>query len=202
MLYRNKDNWPSKRIVANIDCSMYQYIDELMVWNYTEEEQNRNTYWLFNGFQNSSEKSETDHHRRGVYHVSENNIEGFCNTIDKIVNFSCSGNRLENVVEALIIGAKDKSEEEELLFIADNYSDVSDLYKLDELTVPVRVLLTDSEYGVNEHYLEIAYKTGGSVHTSLEDIPSEKLESLKDGQQLQIGKFTYQFFKGKFLKIS
>ena len=201
MLYRNKELWSAKRIVANIDCSMYQYIDELMVWNYSdEEEQKNNTYWLFNGFQNNSKKSETDHHKRGIYNVSKNDVEGFCNTIDKFVNFSCSGNRLENVVEALIIGAENKPENEELLFIADNFSDVSDLHKLDELTVPVRVLLTDSEYGINEHYLEIAYKTGGSVHTVFEDIPSKKLQSLEDGQQLQIGKHAYQFYKGRFLK--
>ena len=203
MLYRNKDQWAAKRIVANIDCSMYPYIDQLMVWNYSDEkEQNNNTYWLFNGFQNNSKKSETDLHRRGVYKVPNNDIEGFCNTIDKIVNFSCSGNRLENVVEALIIGSENKPENEELLFIADNFSDVSDLHKLDELKVPVRVLLTDSKYGVNEHYLEIAYRTGGSIHTIFEDISSEQLQSLEDGQRLQIGKYSYQFFKGKFLKIS
>ena len=203
MLFRNKDNWKQKRIVANIDCSMYQYIDELMVWNYSDEvEQQNNTYWLFNGFQNNSKKSDSGNDRRGIFYVPNNDIEGFCNTVDKIVNFSCSGNRLENVVEALILGAKDKSPDEELLFIADNYSDVSDLYKLKELEVPVRVLLTASEYGVNEHYIEIAYRTGGSVHTTFEDISSEKLKSLEDGQRLQIGKYSYQFFKGKFLKIS
>ncbi len=203
MLYRNKDQWKQKRIVANIDCSMYQYIDELMVWNFTDEaEQENNTYWLFNGFQNNSKPSDSGNDRRGIFYVPNNDIEGFCNTVDKIVNFSCGGNRLENVVEALILGAKDKSPDEELLFIADNYSDVSDLYKLKELEVPVRVLLTASEYGVNEQYLEIAYRTGGSVHTTNEDIPSEKLRSLEDGQQLHIGKYSYQFFKGKFLKIS
>ncbi len=203
MLYRNKDQWKSKRIVANIDCSMYQYIDELMVWNYSDtEEQNNNTYWLFNGFQNNSKPSDSGHDRRGIFNVPNNDVEGFCNTVDKIVNFSCGGNRLENVVEALILGAKDKSPNEELLFIADNYSDVSDLYKLKDLTVPVRVLLTASEYGVNEHYLEIAYRTGGSIHTTDEDFNSERLQSLEDGQQLQIGKYNYQFFKGKFLKTS
>ncbi len=203
MLHRNKDQWKQKRIVANIDCSMYQYIDELMVWNYSdEEEQNNNTYWLFNGFQNNAKKSASGHDRRGIFYVPNNDIEGFCNTIDKIVNFSCGGNRLENVVEALILGAKDISPDEELLFIADNFSDASDLHKLSELSVPVRVLLTDSQFGVNEHYLEIAYRTGGSVHTTFEDIPSDKLKSLKDGEHLQIGNFSYQFFKGKFLKNS
>ncbi len=202
MLYRNKDQWKAKRIVANIDCSMYQYIDELMVWNYTgTEEQKNNTYWLFNGFQNNSKLSDSGHDRRGIFYVANNDIEGFCKTVDKIVNFSCGGNRLENVVEALILGAKDKSPDEELLFIADNYSDVSDLDKLEGLTVPVRVLLTASEYGVNEQYLEIAYRTGGSIHTTNQDFSSDRLKSLKDGEKFQVGKYAYQFFKGKFLKV-
>jgi len=202
MLYRNKDQWKQKRIVANIDCSMYQYIDELLVWNYFEQsEKNNNSYWLFNGFQNNAKKSQTDHHRRGIYEVTKNDVEGFCNTIDKIVNFSCSGNRLENVVEALIIGATDKRPGDELLFIADNYSDVSDLDKLGGLNTPVRVLLTASSYGINEQYLEIAYKTGGSVHTKNEDISKEQLKALKDGDRLRIGKFGYRFLKGRFLKV-
>ncbi len=139
-------------------------------------QEKRCTYWLFNGFQHKENKSQNDHHRRGIYQVTKNDVEGFCNTIDKIVNFSCSGNRLENVVEALIIGAEDKSPEDELLFIADNYSDVSDLDKLSELNTPVRVLLTASSHGINEQYLEIAYKTGGSVHTKDVDISQTKLK--------------------------
>lgn len=202
MLYRNKDQWTAKRIIANIDCSMYQYLDELMVWNYSNEhERNNNTYWLFNGFQNNSKPSDLGNDRRGIFYVPNNDVEGFCKTVDKIVNFSCGGSRLENVVEALILGAKDKSPEEELLFIADNYSDVSDLDKLKELHVPVRVLLTASDYGVNEHYLEIAYRTGGSIHTLHEDIPSRNLQSLRDGEQLHVGKYVYQFFKGRFMKV-
>ncbi|MFT4665344.1 MAG: hypothetical protein ACI8YQ_004362 [Polaribacter sp.] len=202
MLYRNKDQWKQKRIIANIDCSMYQYIDELLVWNYFEEsEKNNNSYWLFNGFKNNDKKSLTDQHRRGIYEVTKNDVEGFCNTIDKIVNFSCSGSRLENVVEALIIGATDKRPEDELLFIADNYSDVSDLHKLSELNTPVRVLLTASSHGINEQYLEIAYQTGGSVHTKDEDISMAQLKALKDGERLKIGRFAYQFLKGRFLKV-
>lgn len=201
MFKRNQSQWKSKRIIANIDCSMYRYIDELMVWNYSDEtEQANNSYWLFNGF-NYKDPETTGHSRRGIFHVPENNVEGFFTTIDKIVNFSCRGSRLENVVEALILGAKGKSADEDLLFIADNYSDVSDLEKLDQLTVPVHVLLTASEYGVNENYLEIAYRTGGSIHTKQEDISAERLKALQDGDRLEIGKHQYRFMMGRFLKV-
>jgi hypothetical protein len=201
MLYRNKDQWPKKRIVANIDCSMYGYIDELLVWNYlNEEEQANNQYFLFNGFNYVGEEH-GQHSRRGIFPVVQNNVQGFFKTIDRIVNFSCRGSRLENVVEALLLGAKDKNQQEDLIFIADNYSDVSDLHLLDQLEVPVHVLLTASEYGVNENYLEIAYRTGGSIHTVSEDINNQQLHALEDGQQLRIGTHTYTFFKGKFLKI-
>ncbi len=201
MFHRNRSQWKNKRIIANIDCSMYQYIDELMVWNFTDEaEQENNSYWLFNGF-NYKDPETTGHSRRGIFHVPENNVEGFFTTIDKIVNFSCRGSRLENVVEALILGAKGKNADEDLLFIADNYSDVSDLDKLPQLKVPVHVLLTDSKYGVNENYLEIAYRTGGSIHTQQEDISAERLKALRDGDRLEIGKHQYRFMMGRFLKV-
>ncbi len=202
ILHRNKDQWKQKRIVANIDCSMYKYIDELMVWNYSnKKEQEGNTYWLFNGF-NYNDNEEDQTHRRGIFQVKSNNVEGFFNTIDKIVNFSCRGSRLENVVEALVLSAKGKSAEEDLLFIADNYSDVKDLHKLKELRVPVHVLLTASQFGLNENYLEIAYHSGGSIHTNDIDINSAQLKALNNGDRLSIGKHSYTFYKGKFLKVS
>ncbi|MFK8104188.1 MAG: hypothetical protein AB8G15_16795 [Saprospiraceae bacterium] len=202
MFQRNKGRWTQKRIIANIDCSMYRYIDELMVWNYANEaERTNNRYWLFNGFNYEGGTTE-GHQRRGIFAVPENTVTGFFNTIDKIVNFSCRGSRLENVVEALLLGAEGKTPEEDLLFIADNYSDVSDLHKLKELTVPVHVLLTDAEKGVNENYLEIAYHTGGSIHTRRTDISTQQLRTLTNGDQLKIGKFSYTFFHGKFLKRS
>ena len=204
IFYRNKNEWKQKRIVANIDCSMYKYIDELMVWNYSDEaEQENNTYWLFNGFNYNNNHDGKDSPRsRGIFQVQKNTVEGFFNTIDKIVNFSCRGNRLENVVEALILGSDGKKADEDLLFIADNYSDVKDLHKLKELKVPVHVLLTASEYGVNENYLEIAYHSGGSIHTASQDIQAAQLKELKNGDRLSIGKFAYTFYKGKFLKVS
>lgn len=202
MFYRNKSLWPKKRIIANIDCSMYQYIDELMVWNYSNmDEQSNNTYYLFNGF-NYVDDQHDGNTRRGIFEVNENNVSGFFTTIDKIVNFSCRGSRLENVVEALILGAQHKQAGEEMVFIADNYSDVSDLHLLDQLDTPVHVLLTASHAGINENYLEIAYRTGGSIHTIQEDITANQLAGLQDGEKIKIGKFSYTFLKGKFLKRS
>lgn len=201
ILERNNEAWENKRVIANIDCSMYQYIDELMVWNYSyPQEHSKNKYWLFNGF-NYIDKDEKSVARRGIFHVDQNDVSGFFKTINKIVNFSCRGSRLENVVEALILGAEGKTSDENLLFIADNYSDVSDLEKLNKLTVPVHIVLTHSDIGVNENYLEIAYQTGGSIHTLYEDISSSRLKNLTDGDRLLIGKFQYQFYKGKFLKL-
>lgn len=203
IFYRNKTKWKQKRIIANIDCSMYKYIDELMVWNYSNQaEQQNNTYWLFNGFNYDKGHNDDEAHRRGIFQVPQNDVEGFFKTIDKIVNFSCRGSRLENVVEALILGAEGKTPQEDLLFIADNYSDVQDLEKLKDLKVPVHVLLTDSEYGINENYLEIAFHSGGSIHTSRQDIDAEQLKGLQNGDRLTIGNFAYTFFKGKFLMVS
>ncbi len=74
------------------------------------------------------------------------------------------------------------------------------MHKLADLKMPVRVLLTASSRGINEQYLEIAYRTGGSVHTRDEDISKAQLKGLKDGERLRIGKYDYRFLKGRFLK--
>lgn len=62
------------------------------------------------------------------------------------------------------------------------------------------IILCGTERGVNENYLEIACKTGGSLHTIEQDI--EHLAELADGATITIGRYQYRVSRGKFIQVS
>ena len=66
--------------------------------------------------------------------------------------------------------------------------------------VPVHIVLCGTESGVNEDYLEIAYKTKGSIHTIEQDI--DDLAQLADGATITIGHYKYRVSRGKFIQVS
>ena len=106
----------------------------------------------------------------------------------------------ENDLEALLEGVRLMGEIDELILIADNYSDVRDIELLNRLHAPVRIVLAGADYGVNEDYLEIAYSTGGSIHTLEEDI--YELSHLADGEVVRIGAYRYRVNRGKFVQLT
>ncbi len=86
------------------------------------------------------------------------------------------------------------------MLVADNYSDCRDIELLARLKIPVHVVLCGTSEGVNEQYLEIAWKTNGSVHTIEQDI--EDLAQLADGATITIGAYQYKVSRGKFIRVT
>jgi hypothetical protein len=79
-----------------------------------------------------------------------------------------------------------------------------DFSLIKNLKVPVRVILCGIENNslwsdINEEYLALAYKTGGSVHTLTEDIYD--LYKLTEGKKVKIGGIEYMLENGNFRKI-
>ncbi|GIV27967.1 MAG: hypothetical protein KatS3mg027_1781 [Bacteroidia bacterium] len=78
----------------------------------------------------------------------------------------------KNVIEAILYGLKKIKEIEHVILIADNWAPVRDINLLPKIKVPVHVILCGVTNGmkINADYLNIAYKTKGSIHTIEEDI--------------------------------
>jgi len=111
------------------------------------------------------------------------------------------GDAPENDIEALL-RAQEKmvSDTSQLILLADNYSPVKDISLLNDINRPVRVIICGENGFLNMDCLEIAYKTGGSIHTIEEDIYN--LTNLHDGESITINGTVYQFMKGKFFPLS
>ena len=207
VLYRNRKKWRSKFIISDMTCSMYPYFDQVIVWhalemNLRDKQKFDNQYMFFNDGDGKT-MSEKIMGKTGGFHYSTEspNLESLLPLIKETTSTGCSGDGPENDFEALINGIdKRKIHAREIILIADNNSEVRDFELLKYIKVPVRIILAGSLWDVNEQYLELAYKTKGSVHTIEEDI--ENLFELNDGESIDIGNNSYRISGGKFLKIS
>ncbi|HAE32127.1 MAG TPA: hypothetical protein DCF89_13500, partial [Flavobacteriales bacterium] len=75
-----------------------------------------------------------------------------------------------------------------------------DLEFADKLALPIKIILCGTHWGINTAYLDLAKKTGGSVHTIEKDIVD--LAKLHEGESFELNHITYKILKGKFVKIA
>ena len=91
-----------------------------------------------------------------------------------------------------------RSLEHDLRHSNDSHYFSAHLY-LKEKKIPVRIIVCGVEDSFNTKYLEIAYATGGTIHTMEDDL--KNLASMKDGTTFKIGKIKYKVAKGKFYQV-
>lgn len=76
---------------------------------------------------------------------------------------------------------------------------MKDIALLSQLKTPVRIILCGNDVDVNEDYLNIAYKTGGSIHHMQSDLIN--LASMTEGSKVKIRGHNYMLLNGKFVLI-
>ena len=80
------------------------------------------------------------------------------------------GDPEENDVEAILKGIQKYPDFKNLILIADNNSCMRDYCLVKDIKVPVKVVLCGTYSGINPQYINLAYKTKGSIHTIEDDI--------------------------------
>jgi len=84
--------------------------------------------------------------------------------------------------------------------IADNFAPVKDISLLKNFSKPVHIIVCGDWGEIHPDYLQIAWKTGGSVHTIEEDIV--KIATMAEEQEITIGGVKYKIMGGEFIRIS
>jgi antitoxin component YwqK of YwqJK toxin-antitoxin module len=169
---RNK--WDKKLIVADLTGSMYPYAQQISTWlklHFMKDSTYQN-FVFFNDGDNRSDESKKIGVTGGVYYCSAKTIEQLIASMDLTIKNGQGGDAPENVIEAILYGLKKNKSAENIVLIADNWAKVRDISLLPRIKVPVRVILCGVTEGmeINADYLNIAYKTKGSVHTIEQDI--------------------------------
>lgn len=192
VLTRNP-KWKKNIIVTDLTSSMYPYAKQLNTWlKLFFMKDTAQQYFVF--FNDGDFKKDADKKigtTGGVYVCKAKNCEDLVNTMKLTIKRGEGGDTPENVVEAILTGLKKVRKPDNIILIADNWAKVRDINLISRVKIPVRVILCGVFEGmeINVDYLNIAYKTKGSIHTIEQDI--SELINQTAGKKFNINGFNY-----------
>ncbi|MBN2893006.1 MAG: hypothetical protein JXL97_14150 [Bacteroidales bacterium] len=199
VLDRNKQ-WKRKLFVLDVTASMYPYNKQLQYWymlNYLEKDSTN--FVLFNDGDGKALKNKKIGKTGGIYSCFDCTITKFEKNLRIARNAGNGGDGPENDLEALIYAINNSDDFNELILVADNLSLIRDFELLKDVDFPVRIILCGVDGWINEQYLNLAYKTGGSVHTIEEDYFD--LSLLHNGERIKINGRNYILVNGFFFLV-
>ena len=173
VLKRNKQ-FKSKLIVADLTGSMYPYAQQISTWLKLQFlKDSTSQHFVF--FNDGDKKKDIDKKigaTGGVYYCRAKNVDALIASMELTIKKGTGGDAPENPIEAIIYGLNKSGKVDDVILIADNWAKARDIKMLVRIKVPVRVVLCGVYEGmeINEDYLNIAYKTKGSLHTIEQDI--------------------------------
>lgn len=173
VLKRNKQ-FKSKLIVADLTGSMYPYAQQISTWLKLQFiKDSTSQHFVF--FNDGDKKKDIDKKigaTGGVYYCRAKSVDALIASMELTIKKGTGGDAPENPIEAIIYGLNKSGKVDDVILIADNWAKARDIKMLVRVKVPVRVVLCGVYEGmeINEDYLNIAYKTKGSLHTIEQDI--------------------------------
>ena len=173
ILNRNP-KWKKNIIVTDLTSSMYPYAKQINTWLklFFLKDTAQQYFVFFNDGDNKRDADKKLGVTGGIYVCKAKTCEDLVNTMKLTIKKGAGGDSPENVVEAILTGLKKVRKPDNVILIADNWAKVRDILLLSRIKVPVRVILCGVYEGmeINTDYLNIAYKTKGSIHTIEQDI--------------------------------
>ena len=194
---RHKD-WVNKLVVTDVTGSMSPYVNQLKLWySLAYEEADPIQFVLFNDGDRTPDDQKRIGSTGGIYYCNYCTPEEVYEGMELAMHAGYGGDGPENDLEALIAATRNSKNYTHLILIADNFSSVRDIRLLKELKDPVKIIVCGSSGVIHEDYLNIAYRTGGSVHTIEEDIV--ELSKKVDGDAITIGSTQYVLRNGQWM---
>ena len=163
--------WTNALVVMDWTGSMYQYGAQAVLWHTMHFDNSgiKNFVFFNDGNQTPDDKKKIGE-TGGVYFAQAKNINRLTNTFYLVSRRGKGGDVPENDVEAILRGINRFENFDELILIADNNSCMRDFQLIANLDVKVNIIVCGARYGINPQYINLAYLTGGSIHTIEEDI--------------------------------
>ena len=183
--------WKNALVVMDWTGSMYRYGSQAVLWHILNfETSGIRNFVFFNDGDETPDEKKIIGQTGGIYYAQAKNIDRLVNTFYLVGKRGKGGDDPENDVEALIKGMNRFENFDELILIADNNSCMRDFRLIANLDVKVNVIVCGARYGINPQYVNLAYYTGGSIHTIEEDI--EHLSSMVKDSELTINNIPYK----------
>jgi antitoxin component YwqK of YwqJK toxin-antitoxin module len=185
--------WRKNIIVTDLTASMYPYAKQIHTWLklFFMKDTAQQYFVFFNDGDHRKDADKKIGATGGIYICKAKTCDDLLTTMKLTIKHGEGGDSPENVVEAILAGLKKVRKPDNVILIADNWAKVRDLSLISRVKVPVRVILCGVYEGmeINTDYLNIAYKTKGSLHTIEQDISD--LINQTSGKKFNINGFEY-----------
>ncbi len=200
-VFKRNPKWQKTLIVADLTGSMYPFAQQISTWlklHFTSDSL-RQSFVFFNDGDRKKDADKKVGVTGGTYFCTATNVDQLLHAMNLCIKNGQGGDAPENVIEAILYGLRKTRNVENIILIADNWAKVRDINLITKVKVPVRVLLCGVTEGMEIHpdYLNIAYKTKGSVHTIETDITNLMQQS--SGKKFTINGVDY-IIKGGNIK--
>lgn len=195
-----RKRWRNTAVVADVTGSMYPYTGQLLAWlqQYSLTGLGSEFAFFNDGDDRPDEKKKIGK-TGGIYYQQCFHYLQVKELAKLAMQRGTGGDFPENVIEALLMAEKQFPRNDAIILIADNWADIRDKELTGFLRKPVRIILCGVKNNdINIDYLNLAYKTRGTIHMMEEDI--ESLASLKDGDTLTLGKKNYKLKSGELVE--
>lgn len=197
---RNK-HWNNAFIIVDLTASMIPYNSQVVLWHLLNTNNGLiKEVVLFNDGDSAPLSAKKVGKVGGLYYLKNINFDTLRQScITACFNGLGNTDGPENDLEAVLFAIKQNPNANEYILIADNDAPPRDMELLDQIYRPIRIVLCDTDKGILPEYLEIARKTGGSVHTIKEDIMD--LIKQKEGETFVVGGRKYVVKGGKIVVL-
>lgn len=170
-IFDRHPEWNNSLVVMDWTGSMYKYGATAVLWHTLHQSQSGLKYFVFfNDGDDKKTEEKTIGNTGGIYGTESKYLSRVINLFYTVMAKGSGGDTPENNIEALLTGQALFPNFKELILIADNKACIKDYRLIDSLKIPVKVILCGTENGINPQYINLAYKTKGSIHTIEEDI--------------------------------
>lgn len=172
-IFDRHPEWRKSLVVMDWTSSMYQYGASCVLWHSLHYNQSGIRYFsFFNDGDNKPENLKKVGFAGGIYHEKADRLDDVIKLFRLVMKNGSGGDIPENDIEAMINAMQYFPDFNELILIADNSACIRDYMISDSIKVPIKIILCGTQNGINPMYLNLAAKTGGSIHTIEEDIYS------------------------------
>lgn len=200
ILERKKD-WNNMAIVADLTGSMSPYTAQLVLWFKLKTADKRiRDLVFFNDGDMTPDNLKIIGNTGGIYHTKAGTYNEIRELAVKTITSGCGGDGPENNIEALLYAIEKAKDSKEFIMIADNSADVKDISLLSKIDKPIHIILCGTAYGINPQYLNIARKTGGTIHTMEKDL--EDLVKKNEGEDFEFMGENFRIIGGEIVKVA
>lgn len=163
--------WKNATVVIDWTGGMYAHGAEALLWHHQHSKVSGiKRFVFFNDGNGLSNKKKVPGYTGGIYMEDAAKLQHNEKLLHKIKRKGDGGDSPENDIEALISAINAAPEALDIVLIADNRSCIRDYPLISCIDRPIHIILVGAEPGVNHQYLNLAWKTGGSLHTAYSDI--------------------------------